>query len=404
MDYKYVARDVSGNIVTGVISATSESEVGRILREKGLIPIRVEVTKRFNIKRYLPRFGIFGATSLKDVVIFARQLATMVSAGIPLSTAIASIAINVKKTEFRKALIDVRDKVDAGVYLSEAMKLYPEVFDKLLVSMIEAGEKTGELDLMLSRWAQYAEKVLSLRNKVRNALVYPVFILCFAFIVLMVLLYKVVPIFVEIFETSGVKLPFLTVVVMNLSKFVQKNIGYMILFVVLFIFVFRLALKNSKIAYSWDTFKLKIPIVGGVLRKVVIARFARTLATLQKSGVSIIEALEVVAKTTGNRVFEKLFLEIREDVAKGTWISEAMKKTGAFLPMVIEMVASGEKTGKLDDMLEKVADFYEEEVDSAVTVMTTLMEPIMLVIVGGIVGTIVVAMYLPIFQLGSTVR
>ena len=404
MEFNYTARDERGNMVVGVVEAENEFEASNILRKRNLTPVVLRPAKKgLDLSGILPKFFLKGVKD-KDVVIFMRQLAVMVGAGIPIPVAISSISSQITNKRFKRTLEDVKSRVEQGVSLSEVMRKYPNVFDRLLTSMVEAGEKTGELDVMLNRWVSYMEKILALKAKVKGAMVYPTFVLTFAFLVLFFLLYKVVPMFVEIFEAANVPLPFLTVAVMKASKFIQTKGYLIILFIILVVVVFRIMLKNEKFAYMWDSFKLRIPLIGGILKKVAIARFARTLATMYASGVSVIEALEVVAKTTGNKVFENVFMEVRNSVVKGGFISDAMRKSGMFLPMVVEMVASGEKTGKLSEMLDKAADFYEEEVDNAVNVMTSLMEPIMLIVVGGIVGTIVVALYLPIFKLGQTIR
>ncbi len=404
MEFKYVARDNRGNIVEGFITADTEYEASNQLRQKNLTPIILQPVKHTDISKYLPFLKLFGGVKAKDVVVFIRQLAVMVNAGISIPVAIESIAQQVTNKRFKSVLMDVKSRVEQGVNLSDALRKHPDIFDRLLVSMVEAGEKTGELDTMLNRWTAYAEKMIALKSKVRNAMIYPAFVLIFAFAVLFFLLYKVVPMFIEIFEAANVPLPMLTVMVMKMSRFIQSKAYLIFLFVVMVVVIFRILLKNEKFAYWWDSFMLKIPLIGGILRKVAIARFARTLATMHASGVSVIEALEVVAKTTGNRLFERTFMDIRNEVVRGGFISDAMRKSGMFLPMVVEMVASGEKTGRLSDLLDKVADFYEEEVDSAVSVLTSLMEPMMIIFVGGIVGTIVVALYLPIFKLGQTIR
>ena len=404
MEFRYVARDNKGNIVEGFVTADTEFEASNQLRQKNLTPIVLQPVKQTDISKYLPFLKLFGGVKAKDVVVFMRQLAVMVNAGISIPVAIESIAQQVTNKRFKSVLIDVKSRVEQGVNLSDALRRHPDVFDRLLVAMVEAGERTGELETMLNRWTAYAEKIIALKSKVRNAMIYPAFVLLFAFGVLFFLLYKVVPMFIEIFEAANVPLPMLTVIVMKMSKFIQSKAYLIFLFIVMVVVIFRILLKNENFAYWWDSFMLGIPLIGGILRKVAIARFARTLATMHASGVSVIEALEIVAKTTGNRVFEKTFMDIRNEVVKGGFISDAMRKSGMFLPMVVEMIASGEKTGRLSDLLDKVADFYEEEVDSAVSVLTSLMEPIMIIFVGGIVGTIVVALYLPIFKLGQTIK
>ena len=235
-------------------------------------------------------------------------------------------------------------------------------------------------------------------------MIYPAVVLVFSIGVLFLLLVKVVPSFVKIFEESGVELPALTAFVISFSNFVRVNLHFIIMGFIAFVVLLRVALRNEKFRYYWDTMKLRFPVLGPIFRKVAVARFARTLATMLKSGVSILDSIENVAKTSGNVVIEKALLDIRDDVARGDLLSDTLRKTGVFPPMVIEMVAAGERTGNLDNMLEKVAEFYEAEVDSAVAALTTILEPVMLILLGGMVGTVVVALYLPIFKLASTVR
>jgi len=400
MEYRYIARDLSGREVEGKLEAPSPAEVAKILREKGLFPITIEPVKRFSLKFDFQ----LGRVRLKEVVIFTRQLTAMIGAGIPLPSAIGALCQQMKNKKFKQILEDVKEQVETGVKFSDALKKYEKVFGRLYISLVEAGEATGELDLMLERWATFAEKILELRRKVVGAMVYPGVVLTFAVGIMFVLLVKVVPTFAAMFRESNVELPALTAFIIALSDFMKAHVGLIILGFIAFVVVFRLLLRIEKFRYYWDAFKLRIPLVGPLFRKVAMARFARTLATMIKSGVSILESIDNVARTSGNKVIEEALMTIKNEVAEGALLSEALSKTKIFPPMLIEMVSAGERTGNLDTMLDKIADFFEEEVDAAVNALTSVMEPIMLIVIGGMVGVIVVALYLPIFKLASTIK
>ena len=403
MKYRYVAKDPTGREVVGVMEASMPSEVASFLRGEGLIPVTIEPAKR-GLASLEIKLPFVHRVSLKEIFLFTRQLAAMVGAGISLPVAIDAISYQLRNRYFRKVLDDVKNSVEAGVRFSEALKAHRDVFPPLYISMVEAGEVTGELDVMLKRWAFAAEKTLALRRKVRNAMIYPIVVLVVAILILMFLLVKVVPTFTKIFKESHVELPALTQFVIGASDLVRQKF-YLIIFGAIGGFVaFRLALRNPWFRYRWDAFKLRLPLFGNLVKKSTVARFSRTLATMLKSGVSILEGIDVVARTSGNKVIEKGLLDARERVSRGELLSEVLRDNPVFPPLVVEMIAAGEKTGALDEMLEKVAGFFEEEVDAAVEALTTMLEPIMIVILGGMVGTIVVALYLPIFKLASTIR
>ncbi len=400
MEYKYVARDLSGREIEGRIEAPTIGDAVRIIREKGFFPVSIEPAKRFTLKFEFQ----LGRVRLKEVVIFTRQLTAMISAGIPLPSAIGAISQQLKNKKFKEILQDIKDQVETGIKFSDALKKHKNIFGDLYISLVEAGEATGELDLMLSRWATFAEKILDLRRKVIGAMIYPVVVLVFAIAVMFILLVKVVPTFAAMFRESNVELPALTAFVIALSDFVKSHVLLMIIGLIVFFIAFRLLLRVEKVRYYWDAFKLRIPFIGPLFRKVAMARFARTLATMLKSGVSILESIDNVARTSGNRIIEEALLQIKKDVAEGALLSEALSKTQIFPPMLLEMVSAGEKTGHLDSMLDKIAEFFEEEVDAAVNALTSIMEPIMLIVIGGMVGVIVIALYLPIFKLASTIK
>ncbi len=400
MEYKYVARDLSGKEIEGKLEALTPSDVAKILRERGLFPISIEPAKKFSLKMDIQ----LGRVRLKEVVLFTRQLTAMIGAGIPLPSAIGALAQQMKNKKFKKILEDIREQVETGIKFSDALRKYEKIFGKLYISLVESGEATGELDLMLNRWATFAEKILELRRKVISAMIYPAVVLTFAIGIMFVLLIKVVPTFAAMFRESNVELPALTAFIIAVSDFVKAHITAILIGLVVFIVAFRFLLRVEKVRYYWDAFKLRIPLIGSLFRKVAMARFARTLATMIKSGVSILESIDNVARTSGNKIIEDALMTIKHEVAEGALLSEALSKTQIFPPMLLEMVSAGEKTGNLDTMLDKIADFFEEEVDAAVNALTSIMEPIMLIVIGGMVGVIVIALYLPIFKLASTIK
>ncbi len=400
MEYKYVARDAGGRRVTGVLEAPNPRVVAKELREQGLYPLTIS-PKRSLLDINIP---FLNRVPLKHVAIFTRQVAAMIGAGIPLPTALGTVAEQTKHKRLKKVLMEVKEMVEGGEKFSEALGKYPEVFDRLFVSMVEAGEATGNLDIMLNRYFSYMEKILALRRKVITAMVYPTVVLFLAVGIVAFLLIKIVPTFTSLFEEAGVELPVLTLFVINLSNFLKANFIYIILGIVVFVILFRLALRNDNFKRVVDRTRLRIFIVGPLLRKVAVARFSRTLATMVKSGIPILESLEIIAKTSGNKVIEDAIVKARSEVAKGESLSKTLKETGIFPSMVIEMMSAGEQTGALDEMMDKVADFYEDEVDAAVAALTSVLEPFMLIFLGGFIGMIVVALYLPIFKMAATIK
>jgi len=400
MEYKYVARDVGGRKITGIMEAVNPRAVARELREGGLYPLSIAPRRR-GITISLPFMNRVG---LKQVAIFTRQVGSMVGAGIALPSALGIVSEQVKSKRLRHVIVNVRSDVEGGNKFSETLAKYPDVFDRLLVSMVEAGEATGNLDAMLNRYFMYAEKVLALRRKVITAMVYPTVVLVLAVSILAFLLIKIVPTFTTLFRESGVELPALTVFIIDLSNFTKNNFLYVVLGLVVFFILFRIALRNNSVRRVYDRLKLRIFIIGPLLRKVSVARFSRTLATMVKSGIPILEAMDIIAKTSGNKVIEEAILRSRIEVARGESLSKSLNKAKVFPNMVIQMMAAGEQTGALDEMMDKVADFFDEEVDAAVAALTSVLEPFMLIFLGGFIGLIVVALYLPIFKMAATIK
>jgi type IV pilus assembly protein PilC len=381
-------------IESGVIVAESKEAVRARLRRQQIIVTQVKEQGK-EIAFPLLRGGI----SPKELAVFTRQFSVMIDAGLPLVQCIEILGIQSENKVFQKVLLQVRQDVESGATLADAMRKHPKVFDDLYCNMIAAGEAGGILDTILQRLATYIEKIVKLRRAVRSAMIYPIAVLSIAALVVAIILWKVIPTFAALFAGLGAELPLPTRVVIWLSNFV----GRYFLILVFLLVVSLYALKRYHGTYRGrrviDGLLLKAPVLGMVLRKIAVARFCRTLATLVSSGVPILEALEITAKTAGNAIVEDAIMATRKSIEEGKTISEPLKETEVFPPMVVHMIAVGEQTGALDAMLSKIADFYEEEVDAAVENMLTLLEPIMILFLGIVIGGIVISMYLPLFTL-----
>ncbi len=337
----------------------------------------------------------------KDIVVFTRQLSTMINAGLPLVQGLEILEKQQDNPTFKKTLHEIRSDVEAGSTLADSMRKKPKVFDNLFTNMIEAGETGGILDTILTRLATFMEKSMALKKKIKGAMTYPTVCLGISIIILVVILVFVVPVFRTMFEGFGHSLPLPTQIVVNLSDFFKNNFLYIIIAFFIIIMAIKKvhATENGRVFF--DRTLLKAPIFGILLRKVAVAKFTRTLSTMLSAGVPILEALQVVAKTSGNKVIEKAVFRVGDSIAEGRPIAEPLEESGVFPNMVVQMINVGESVGALDVMLEKIADFYDEEVDQAVENLTAMIEPFMMVFLGGMIGGIVVAMYLPIFKLSS---
>lgn len=340
----------------------------------------------------------------REVVIFTRQLSTMIDAGLPLVQSLEILSNQQDNPTFKRVLKEIKADVETGTTFAEAMKRHPQVFDNLFCNMIEAGEIGGILDTILGRLATFMEKAMTLKKKVKGAFTYPVICLGISVIILGVILIFVVPTFEKMFADFGAALPVPTQIVVSMSRFVQSKIVYMIGFAVLATFAFKKYYKTDAGNRRIDALSLKAPVFGDLIRKVAVAKFTRTLGTMIQSGVPILDALKVVGRTAGNRVIETAVFRVAESISEGRSIAEPLEETGVFPSMVVQMISVGESTGALDAMLSKIADFYDEEVDQAVENLTAMIEPFMMVFLGGMVGGLVVAMYLPIFQMGNVVH
>ncbi len=396
--FVWKGRTASGASANGEIAAGSQADVVASLRQKKIIPTSIKVKEE---KKKLTLFG--GRVSRRALAVFTRQFSTMLNAGLPLLTCLEILGKQTESPALRKVLLEVRGDVEGGLSLADALRRQPKVFDNLYVNMVESGETGGALDVILMRLATYLEKSAALMRKIRGAMIYPVIISLVAVGAIAVMLLFVLPIFARMFEGVGAELPAMTRLVMAISSFAQVwAIPGTIIFIAVFT-ILRRWHKTESGAKAMDPIFLKVPVFGDLTRKQSIARFSRTLSTLLSSGVPIIDALEITARSSGNWVVEDAILRARTSIKGGENIADPLTKTSVFPPMVTQMIAIGEASGGLDEMLSKVADFYDAEVDQAVENLTSALEPIIMVVLGGIVGFLVISMYLPIFQLAGTI-
>lgn len=391
--FEYKGKTLAGAVVKGQMKANTKADLERVLRQN-----RILVT---SITKKAPELNIkFGTgVSRMDVSRFTRQFATMISAGLPMVQCLDILSSQLDNKEFAKIIIQIGDAVRGGATLSDAMARHPKIFDQLFTNMVEAGEVGGALDTILVRLAVYREKADQLIRKVKGAMVYPSVVIIVAIGVTIGMLTFIVPVFAKMFAGVGAGLPAPTQVVLSISEFLQANFLYLIIGSIAGGVVFTWWKKTPSGGLIFDRILLASPIIGTIIQKSSVARFTRTLATLLSSGVSIIEALEITAKTAGNLVVSNAINKSVLAIAEGETITGPLKETGVFPPMVIQMIGVGEKTGGLDDMLNKIADFYDEEVDEAVNALTSIIEPIIIVFMGAVIGGILIAMYLPMFDI-----
>lgn len=337
----------------------------------------------------------------KDIVIFTRQLSTMIDAGLPLVQCLQILGKQQANPTFKKTINALQNDVETGNTLADSMRKHPKVFDNLYANMIEAGEVGGILDTILSRLAEFMEKAMALKKKIKGAMTYPTICLGISLVILVVILVFVVPVFSEMFEGFGSALPAPTQIVVNMSEGLKEYSIYLIIGIGLLVFIIKKIYSTEKGRIKMDAMFLKAPVVGDLIRKVAVAKFTRTLGTMLQSGVPILDALQVVGRTAGNKIVEIAVFRVRDAIAEGRAIAEPLEETGVFPNMVVQMINVGEQVGALDVMLEKIADFYDEEVDQAVENLTAMIEPFMMVFLGGMIGGLVVAMYLPIFKIAT---
>ena len=395
--YEWVALDKRGKRMKGSMPAKNASLVKAELRRQGMNPQTVR-------ERSKPLFGSSGSTvKPRDVAIFSRQIATMMASGVPMVQAFDIISDGQKNPRFKKILVDVKQGIEGGSTLHEALGQYPVQFDELYRNLVRAGESAGVLDTILDTVATYKEKTESIKGKIKKALFYPIMVMVVALAVIMIMLLFVVPVFAKTFKDAGAQLPAPTQLLVTMSQFMQQYWWVVIFGIAGAIVAIIMAKKRSvKFAHFLDRLTLKIPVMGNILRQSAIARFSRTLGVTFRAGVPLVEAMDAVAGATGSIVYAEAVHQMRDDVAVGHQLQLAMRQTGLFPNMVTQMVAIGEESGALDHMLFKCAEFYEEEVSNAVDSLASLLEPLMMVILGTLVGGIVVALYLPIFKLAGT--
>jgi len=398
--FEWSGKTSRGAVESGELSANSKEEVIAQLRKKNITATLVKPKDKTARK-----LSLGGGASDKDIVVFTRQFATMIDAGLPLVQALDILSSQVENKALARALIIIKTDVESGSTYADALRKHPKVFTELYANMVAAGEAGGILDTILNRLANYIEKAMKLKKKVKGAMIYPIVVSTIAIGVIAVIMVFVVPTFAKMFASFGGKLPAPTQLVMSISHFVAGLGGLIVLILfVTSIVAYTQIRKTEKGKAVTDAFFLKLPIFGPLLRKVAVAKFTRTLGTLISSGVPILDGLEITAKTAGNKVIEYAVTDIRQAVSEGKTIAEPLMKSGVFPPMVTHMISVGESTGALDAMLSKIADFYDDEVDNAVSNLTSMMEPMLMVFLGGSVGFIVIAMYLPIFKLITLVK
>lgn len=402
--FTWEGKSSNGQKVNGEMEAANVQAVFNALKQQRIVPNVKKIKQKgkglsteINIPGFQPK------AKTKDVVIFTRQFATMIDAGLPIVQALDVLAKQQRNPAMKKALTNIKETVQTGGTLAEALSKHPKVFDALFVNMIAAGETGGILDIILERLADYLEKADKLKRQVKTAMIYPAVVLSAAVIVTAVLLIFVIPTFAELFNDFGSALPAPTRFVINLSNFMVEHGILIFSNIILAIWLFRRFVKTERGQRIVHPIALKLPVFGNIVRKVAVARFTRTFGTMLSSGVPILDALLICGKTAGNKVVEREVGLVRVNISEGKSIAEPLQESAVFPPMVVQMIAVGESTGALDSMLQKIADFYEDEVDNAVGAMKQLIEPLMIMILGTLVGGLVIAMYLPIFKLGTVI-
>jgi type IV pilus assembly protein PilC len=399
--FAWEGRTRQGTLKKGVIEAVSEAAAMMQLRGQSIIPVSVKPKAARGVNINLFKRGV----KTRDLVVFTRQFATMIDAGLPLVQCLDIQAEQQPNRTFGEALGRVKADVEQGSTFAEALRKHPKIFDELYVNLVTAGEVGGVLDTILNRLAAYLEKADSLKRKVRSAMVYPLTVLVVAIGVMVLLLVKVIPVFEKMFHDFGGALPGPTQMVIDVSHWMQHYIAFMVVGAVLGGMGYSQARKRfPRFRYRTDAIYLKLPVFGPLLKKVAVARFSRTFSTMLSSGVPILDALDICAKTSGNRVIESGLQKTRTAISEGKTIAEPLRAAGMFPSMVVQMIAVGEQTGAMDSMLAKLADFYDDEVDAGVAALTSMLEPLMMVFLGGTVGTILIAMYLPIFKIAEVVK
>ncbi|MBR9985935.1 MAG: type II secretion system F family protein [Desulfosarcina sp.] len=396
--YLWEGKNRNNIVQKGEMEASSEDVIRSNLNRLRITPTKIKKKPKDlfeNVAFLQPN------VTQKDVILFCRQFSTMIDAGLPIIQCMDILHSQQENATFKKMLKNIKEQVESGSTLADALKKYPKQFDDLFVNMVSAGEAGGILDTILRRLSAYLEKAARLKSQVKGAMTYPIVTMVIAVAVVAVILVFVIPVFQEMFADMGGALPPITQVVVGMSEFVKSKIHWIVIGIIIFIFAFKKYYKTEKGRKLVDATMLKLPVFGLLIRKVAVAKFTRTMGTMLSSGVAILEALDIVAKTSGNKTVEQAIYTVRSGIAEGRTMADPLAESGVFPAMVCQMISVGESTGALDAMLEKIADFYEEEVDQAVDNLTSLIEPFMLVFLGVVIGTLVVAMYMPIFKMAG---
>jgi type IV pilus assembly protein PilC len=398
--FLWQGKNRKGETQKGEMESISEEAVRASLTRMRITPTKIKKKPKdlfANIAFLQPK------VKETDIIIFAKQFSTMIDAGLPIIQCLDILHSQQDNPTFKRMIKEIKESVEGGATFAETLKKYPEQFDDLFVNMIHAGEVGGILDIILRRLSTFMEKAAKLKAQVKGAMTYPIITLIVAFIVVAVILVFVIPVFQEMFADFGSELPAMTQFVVTLSEVVKKRILYIIIAIVGFIFAFK-KFYNTEKGRAWvDDFSLKLPIFGDLIRKVAVAKFTRTMGTMLSSGVAILDALDIVSKTAGNKTIERAVVNVRSGIAEGRTMADPLVESGVFPSMVCQMISVGESTGALDAMLEKIADFYDDEVDQAVENLTSAIEPVMMVFMGIIIGGLVIAMYLPIFKMAGAI-
>jgi type IV pilus assembly protein PilC len=397
--YQWEGKTIKGQIKRGETEAPGEAALRIHLRQQNIIPTKI-VSKGREIKISLP---FKRKVNQRAIAIFTRQLATMIDAGLPLVQSLEVLSSQQDNKVFKNIIREIREDVEGGSTFAGALKKHPVTFNELYTNLVVAGEEGGILDNILTRLANYIEKAEALKKKVKSALVYPTTIVGVAILVVMILMIFVIPVFETLFKSAGQTLPLPTLIVVTLSNLIKRYVIIFIPAVILLFYLLKKYYQTNNGRMLIDHLLLKLPVLGSLFQKISVARFSRTLGTLVSSGVPILDGLNIVSKTSGNRTIETAILNARASIREGETIAEPLNRSGIFPPMVIQMISVGESTGALDSMLAKIADFYEEEVDVAVGNLTSLLEPFLMIFLGVVIGGVVISMYLPIFQMASAV-
>jgi len=398
--YQWVGKNRANEVQKGEIDLAGEDAVRNHLAKLRITPTKIKKKPKdlFENVTFLQP-----PVKEQDIIIFSRQFSTMIDAGLPIIQCLDILYSQQENKTFKNMLKDIKESVEGGQTLAEALRKYPKQFDDLFVNMVAAGEAGGILDTILRRLSAYMEKAAKLKAQVKGAMTYPIITIIVAILVVGVILVFVIPVFQEMFEGLGGDLPVPTKIVVAMSDFAKDNILYLIIGAVIFFFAFSRYKKTAKGRLTVDALSLKLPVIGSLLRKVAVAKFTRTMGTMLSSGVAILEALDIVAKTSGNKIIERAIYSVRSGIAEGRTMADPLSDSGVFPAMVCSMIAVGESTGALDAMLVKIADFYDDEVDQAVENLTAMIEPFMMVFLGTVIGGLVVAMYLPVFKMAGAI-